>query len=125
MVVQADDNGRRLESGNLVAQLDEELIDLVAQQTVLKGRFQRQVVHGNLDAAAKTLAAIKSLKTSEAFVKSLDERRAALADVVASPTAAAWLDKYLDEIKPLATNYLLDAKAVSRFESILTAVRGR
>lgn len=125
MVVQADDNGRRLESGNLVAQLDEELIDLVTQQTVLKARFQRQVVHGNLDAAEKTLTAIKSLKTSETFLKSLDERRAALADVVASPTAAAWLDKHLDEIKPLATSYLLDAKAVSRFESILTAVRGR
>jgi hypothetical protein len=124
-VVQADDNGRRLESGNLVSQLDEELIDLVAQQTVLKARFQRQVVHGNLDAAEKTLAAIKSLKTLETFVKSIEERRAALADVVASPTAAAWLDKHLDEIKPLATNYLLDAKAVSRFESILTAVRGR
>jgi hypothetical protein len=124
VVARVEDNGRRLESGNLVARLGEELIDLVVQQAVLEARFKRQWVHGNREAAEKTLAAVKSLKTSEAFLKSLEERRAALSGVASDPAAAAWLDKHLDEIKPLATKHLLDAKGVARLESILTDVRG-
>lgn len=120
MTAQVDDNGRRLESGQLIARLSDELIDLVAQQTALKTRFRRQVVRGDSQEAAKTLAAMKSLNTSEAFLKSIEDRRASLSDVVSAPAAVAWLDKQLDLIKPLAIKYLLDAKAVAQLEAAMS-----
>jgi hypothetical protein len=119
VTAQVDDNGRRLESGQLVASISDELIDLVAQQTALKTRFRRQVVRGDSQEAAKTLAAMKSLRTSEAFLKSIEDRRASLSDVVSGPAGVAWLDKQIDAIKPLATKYLLDAKAVAQLEAAL------
>src|SRR5207302_7891732 len=46
LVAHVDDNGRRLESGDLVDRLGEELIDLVAQQTLLRVRFKREASRG-------------------------------------------------------------------------------
>ncbi len=120
VTAQVNDNGRRLESGQLVTRLSDELIDLVAQETALKTRFRRQVVRGDSQEATKTLAAMKSLKTSEAFLKSIEDRRASLSDIVSGPAAVAWLDKQLDAIKPLATKYLLDAKAVAQLEAAMS-----
>ncbi|HEV3416918.1 MAG TPA: hypothetical protein VG056_08905, partial [Pirellulales bacterium] len=125
VVAAVQDNGRRLETGDLVARLSEELIDLVAQQTVLEARFQRQLVRGDLDEAEKTLAILKSLKTSDSFLKSIDDRRAALPSAASDAAAAAWLDKRLDEIKPLATKYLVDSQGLARLQGVLTSLRSR
>jgi hypothetical protein len=125
VIARVDDNGRRLESGALVDRLNEELLDLAVQQAMLKVRFQRQVVRGNLDEAQKALAALKSLKSSDAFLKAMDEQRATFSQVVADQAAADWLDKQLAEIKPLAAKFLLDAQGISRLESVLASVRGR
>lgn len=125
VVAHVDDNGRRLESGALVDRLNDELLDLAVQQSMLKARFQRQVVHGNLDEAQKTLAALKSLKSSDAFLKAMDSQRADLSQTAADQAAADWLDKQLGEIKPLAAKFLLDAQGIARLESVLASVRAR
>jgi hypothetical protein len=125
VVVEVQDNGRRLETGELVARLGEELIDLVAQQTVLEARFQRQLVRGDLDEAERTLGTLKTLKTSESFLKSIDDRRAALPTAASDAAAAAWLDKRLEEIKPLATKHLIDSQVVARLQGVLTSLRSR
>ena len=85
IVAAVEDNGRRLASGALVARLDDELIDLAAQQSILVMRFEHAIGHGNFLAADRTLAVIKTLPTSEEFVKSIAERRAALTKIAADP----------------------------------------
>ena len=124
VTVLVEDNGRRLETGDLVSRASDELIDLVAQQALLKTRLQREMVAGRLDAAVATLSTLKTLKTSEAFLKSLDDRRAARPNLAGDPAGAAWLDKRLAEIKPLAAN-LLNSQDLARLDSLLERKRSR
>ena len=124
VTVAVEDNGRRLETGDLVSRASDELIDLVAQQALLKTRLQREMVAGRLDAAVSTLSTLKTLKTSEAFLKSLDDRRAAVANLAGDPAGAAWLDKRLAEIKPLAAK-LLSSQDLARLDGLLERKRAK
>jgi hypothetical protein len=119
VTVKVEDNGRRLESGQLIARLSDELIDLVAQETLLKTRFRRQIIRGDSHSAVKTLIAIKLLKTSDSFLKSIDDRRSSLSAIGSDAAAAAWIDKQIDAIRPLATKYLLDATAIAQLEAAM------
>ena len=122
VTVSVEDNGRRLETGDLVAHASDELIDLVAQQALLKTRLQRQLVAGRIDEAGVTLGILKQLKTSDGFLKSLEARRRALPDVAGDPAAAAWLEKRLAEIRPLAAK-LLSSDDLGRLENLLANKR--
>jgi len=124
VTIAVEDNGRRLETGDLVSRSSDELIDLVAQQALLKTRLQREMVAGRLDAATSTLTILKSLKTSEAFLESLDDRRAALSGLASDASAAAWLDKRLAEIKPLAAK-LFSSQDLARLEGLLERKRAK
>jgi hypothetical protein len=122
VTIPVNDNGRRLETGDLVARAADELIDLVAQQALLKTRLQRELVSGRLDSATATLDTLKALKTSDAYVKSLDARRMSLPNLAGDPAAAAWLEKYLAEIKPLAGK-LLSTQDIARLDDLLAKKR--
>jgi hypothetical protein len=122
VTILVEDNGRRLETGDLVARAADELIDLVAQQALLKTRLQRELVSGRLDAAAATLDTLKTLKSSDTFLKSLDARRMSLPNLTGDPAAAAWLEKHLAEIKPQAGK-LLSSQDISRLDDLLTKKR--
>ena len=122
VTVSVEDNGRRLETGDLVAHASDELIDLVAQQALLKTRLQRELVAGRIDEAGATLDILKLLKTSDGFLKSLETRRRVLPDVAGDPAAAAWLEKRLAEIRPLAAK-LLSSDDLTRLEGLLDKKR--
>ncbi len=117
--VQVEDNGRRFETGDYIAHLRAGLIDLVAQQSVLKSRFRRQFTSGKIAQAKATLAALKSLKTSEAFLQAIETRRGQFKSLTADKLAAAWLEAQLAEIKTLAPKFLIDAAAIERLDDVL------
>ncbi len=127
LTLAVDDNGRRPDAGHLVTTLQNSLIDLVAQQAVLKSRFQREFVNGELDKAEKTTAALKALATAESFAASMEAERAKLKSTAdpSDAAAAAWLDKQFAEIKPLATKYLMTAEAVATLEKVLASTKGK
>ncbi len=122
ITVSVEDNGRRLETGDLVARASDELIDLVAQQALLKTRLQRELVAGRIDEAGATMGILKQLKTSDSFLKSLDARRRALPDLAGDPVAVAWLEKRLGEVKPLAAK-LLSSEDLTRLQDLLDKKR--
>jgi len=123
LTIRLDDTGRRPESARFVAAMRVDLLDLAAQQRMLAAKFKRQVINGQLDDAAKTVAALRTLTTSEQFLKSLDEYRAKLSTTLADPAATAWLDKQIEEIKALAPSNVLNASDLTKLESVLASMR--
>ena len=103
------------------------MIDAVAQKTVLKSRFQHDFINGELDKAAVTLAALKTLPTAESFAAAMDDQRAKLKSVADANDAAAtaWLDKRFGEIKPLAAKYLMNAEGRATLEKVLEWPAGK
>jgi hypothetical protein len=120
-----DDTGRRPESARFVAAMRVDLLDLAAQQRMLGAKFKRQVINAQFDDAAKTVAALRALTTSEQFLKSLDENRAKLSATFADLAATAWLDKQVEEIKALAPSNVLSASDITKLESVLASMRGK
>jgi hypothetical protein len=123
MTIRLDDTGRRPESARFVEAMRMELLDLATQQRLLATRFQHQVINGQLDDAAKTIATLQHLSTVEQFLKSLDESRAKMTTIADDPPASAWLDKRLEEIKTLAQKSLLSAQDLAKLDKVLAAMR--
>jgi hypothetical protein len=121
--IHLDDTGRRPESARFVAAMRVDLLDLAAQKQTLMARFQRQVINGQLDDATKTAETLRTLSTSEQFLKSLDARRAELGTTLADPAATAWLDKQLAEIKSSVPTSLLSASDLASLDNVLATMR--
>jgi hypothetical protein len=121
--VRVEDNGRRPASARFIESASSKLIDLAAQQQVLAARLQRQLVAGKGDEAAVTFGALANLPTSGKFVATLDAQRAGLAAITADPTAAAWLDKQLANVKTLATQNLIDSATLGKLHDAVNKAK--
>lgn len=118
ITVSLDDTGRRPELAEYVDSEKVELLDLSTQQRLLATRLQREAMSGHSDEAAKTIATLKTLSTSDEFIKALDEFRTKWkAGLGASdPASNAWLEKRLDELKTAAASSLIGAADMSGLE---------
>jgi hypothetical protein len=123
LTVRLDDTGLRPESARFLAAARVAFLDIATQQRMLVARLKVQVANRQFDDAAETIATLRSLPVPEDFLKSLDTNRAKLTAVAADPTAAAWLDKRLEEFRTLAPTTLLSRSDLAKMESALAAMR--
>jgi hypothetical protein len=124
MTIRLDDTGRRPESARFVEAMRMDLLDTATQKQLLLTRFQRQFVNCQSEEAAKTVANLVALPTLEQFLKSIDTDRSKLTTILADPTATAWLDKRLEEIKTLAAKNknLFTAQDVANLKTVLSSM---
>ncbi len=123
LTVRVEDNGRRPASAGLVESASSRLIDLAAQQQVLAARLQRELVAGREDEAAVLFAALAGLPTSDKFAAALDSQRAGLTAIANDPTAVAWLDKQLANVKSLAAQNLIDGATLGKLHDAVNKAK--
>ncbi len=102
-----DDGGWRADSARLVNDASDQLLEALAEQTVLVQRLGKQLISHKTADAEQTIAALGSTPTSEKFMQMLVARRSVLPRLAPDSPAAAWLDQQLSPLQKAAADKLM------------------